>query len=112
MGLGFESPQAHGAQTQCPDDFHPRIVPVGTKLLSDYDDLKASKSRFPALRWVWRSWLARQIVALEIVGSSPTTHPCLGKVPKGSFGTFFRRKSSGCSPVLIFAMGYSQGAKA
>ena len=24
--------------------------------------------------WVWRSWLARQIVALEIVGSSPSTH--------------------------------------
>ena len=36
----------------------------------------------PALRapptniwWVWRSWLARQIVALEAVGSSPTIHP-------------------------------------
>ncbi len=25
--------------------------------------------------WVWRSWLARQIVALEAVGSSPTIHP-------------------------------------
>ena len=24
--------------------------------------------------WVWRSWLARQIVALEAVGSSPTIH--------------------------------------
>ena len=37
----------------------------------------------PALRapptnilwWVWRSWLARQIVALEAEGSSPSTHP-------------------------------------
>ena len=26
-------------------------------------------------RWVWRSWLARQIVALEAEGSSPFTHP-------------------------------------
>ena len=25
--------------------------------------------------WVWRSWLARQIVALEAVGSNPTIHP-------------------------------------
>ena len=27
-----------------------------------------------SLWWVWRSWLARQIVALEAVGSSPITH--------------------------------------
>ena len=27
--------------------------------------------------WVWRSWLARQIVALEAEGSSPSTHPSL-----------------------------------
>ena len=27
------------------------------------------------LWWVWRSWLARQIVALEAVGSNPTIHP-------------------------------------
>ena len=25
--------------------------------------------------WVWRSWLARQIVALEAEGSTPFTHP-------------------------------------
>ena len=25
--------------------------------------------------WVWRSWLARQIVVLDIMGSSPITHP-------------------------------------
>ncbi len=25
--------------------------------------------------WVWRSWSTRQIVDLEIVGSSPTIHP-------------------------------------
>ena len=28
-----------------------------------------------AKRWVWPSWLRRQIVALEIVGSSPIIHP-------------------------------------
>ena len=27
------------------------------------------------LWWVWCSWLARQIVVLDIVGSSPTIHP-------------------------------------
>ena len=27
--------------------------------------------------WVWHSWLARQIVALEVVGSNPTIHPFL-----------------------------------
>lgn len=25
--------------------------------------------------WVWPSWLGRQIVALEVVGSTPITHP-------------------------------------
>ena len=25
--------------------------------------------------WIWRSWLACQVVALEVVGSSPTIHP-------------------------------------
>ena len=30
------------------------------------------------LWWVWRSWLARQIVALEAVGSNPTIHPFMG----------------------------------
>ena len=25
--------------------------------------------------WVWPSWLGRQIVALEVVGSNPITHP-------------------------------------
>ena len=29
------------------------------------------------LWWVWRSWLARQIVALEAVGSNPITHPVI-----------------------------------
>ena len=27
------------------------------------------------LWWVWRSWLARQIVALEAEGSNPSIHP-------------------------------------
>ena len=30
-----------------------------------------------SLWWVWCSWSARQIVVLDIVGSSPTTHPFL-----------------------------------
>ena len=25
--------------------------------------------------WLWRSWLARQIVALEAEGSNPSSHP-------------------------------------
>ena len=29
----------------------------------------------PRAWWVWPSWLRRQIVALEIEGSSPFTHP-------------------------------------
>ena len=29
------------------------------------------------LWWVWCSWLARQIVVLDIVGSSPTIHPSI-----------------------------------
>ena len=35
------------------------------------------------LWWVWRSWLARQIVALEAVGSNPTIHPKLKKTGLG-----------------------------
>ena len=33
-----------------------------------------------AIWWVWRSWLARQIVALEAVGSNPTIHPFYGSL--------------------------------
>ena len=29
----------------------------------------------PFVWWIWRSWLARQIVALKAVGSNPTIHP-------------------------------------
>ena len=34
---------------------------------------------FEKIWWVWRSWLARQIVALEAKGSNPFTHPYLFK---------------------------------
>ena len=37
--------------------------------------------------WVWRSWLARQIVALEAEGSSPSTHP-IGLSPSGKAQDF------------------------
>jgi hypothetical protein len=36
------------------------------------------------LWWVWRSWLARQIVALEAGGSSPLTHP-IAFIPRAIF---------------------------
>ena len=39
------------------------------------------------LWWVWRSWLARQIVALEALGSSPSTHP-VGLSPSGKATAF------------------------
>ena len=39
------------------------------------------------LWWVWRSWLARQIVALEALGSSPSTHP-IGLSPSGKATAF------------------------
>ena len=32
------------------------------------------KAKSMSTWWVWRSWLARQIVALEAVGSNPTIH--------------------------------------
>ncbi len=41
--------------------------------------------------WVWRSWLARQIVALEAKGSNPFTHPVLknlGLSPSGKAQDF------------------------
>ena len=47
--------------------------------------------------WVWRSWLARQIVVLEIVGSSPITHP------------FFMQTYS---LRAVNLMGYRQAVKA
>ena len=37
--------------------------------------------------WVWRSWLARQIVALEALGSSPSTH-LIGLSPSGKATAF------------------------
>ena len=36
--------------------------------------------------WVWRSWLARQIVALEAEGSSPSIHPFLYRILSDAFG--------------------------
>ena len=33
------------------------------------------RAHFYIIWWVWRSWLARQIVALEAEGSSPSIHP-------------------------------------
>ena len=41
--------------------------------------------------WVWRSWLSRQIVALEAEGSNPSTHPSLT-------GNFFLSGFIGPSP--------------
>ena len=35
------------------------------------------RAHFYIIWWVWRSWLARQIVALEAEGSSPSIHPLL-----------------------------------
>ena len=32
--------------------------------------------------WMWRSWLARQIVALEAEGSNPFIHPILFFKPR------------------------------
>ena len=42
--------------------------------------------------WVWRSWLARQIVALEAVGSSPTIHPNAFPRKQCVCGAFFFTK--------------------
>ena len=48
--------------------------------------------------WVWRSWLARQIVALEAEGSSPSIHPISAE--------------RSCVPVDIFLlMGYRQAVR-
>ena len=59
MGQGFESLRARSCDFMSTQDLSPQ---------SPSDQL---------LWWVWRSWLARQIVALEAEGSSPFTHPLL-----------------------------------
>ena len=51
------------------------------------------------LWWVWRSWLARQIVALEAEGSSPSIH-------------LARSKASGDVPEHILTNGLSPSGKA
>ena len=49
--------------------------------------------------WLWRSWLARQIVALEAVGSSPTSHPTLqGKRTRKS--SLFSINKLGCRQAV------------
>ena len=52
--------------------------------------------------WLWRSWLARQIVALEAVGSSPTSHPT-EKADPGCYAARF--------PLFLFS-GLSPSGKA
>ena len=49
------------------------------------------------LWWVWRSWLARQIVALEAEGSSPSIHLYTGTCKEHS--------------LLLPIMGYRQGVR-
>ena len=49
--------------------------------------------------WVWPSWLRRQIVALEIVGSSPIIHPS---------ANFFEIRT--CA-TKSFALNFSTAAK-
>ena len=39
-----------------------------------YNKLSREACQRLLLWWVWRSWLARQIVALEAEGSSPSIH--------------------------------------
>ena len=48
--------------------------------------------------WMWRSWLARQIVALKAVGSNPIIHPIL----KNLQGSLSRRGNLilGCRQVV------------
>ena len=50
------------------------------------------------LWWVWRSWLARQIVALEAVGSNPTIHPFYGSLAQSVEHWTFNPGVPGSSP--------------
>ena len=50
------------------------------------------------LWWVWRSWLARQIVALEAVGSNPTFHPFYGSLAQSVEHWTFNPGVPGSSP--------------
>ena len=50
------------------------------------------------LWWVWRSWLARQIVALEAVGSNPTIHPFYGSLAQLVEHFIRNEKVPGSSP--------------
>ena len=52
---------------------------------------------FHSIWWVWRSWLARQIVALEAEGSSPSIHLYTGTCKEHS--------------LLLPIMGYRQGVR-
>ena len=61
--------------------------------------LPACHSRKQNRWWIWRSWLARQIVALEAVGSTPTIHPI-------SFGIRLEVSTPGLIPNII--LGCSQ----
>ena len=50
--------------------------------------------------WVWRSWLARQIVALEVEGSSPSIHPFLYRILSDAFGLSPSGKAQGFDPCI------------
>ena len=51
------------------------------------------------IRWDWRSWLARQVVALKAVGSNPISHP---KKPNAIALGFFQQISPAASEIRYF----------
>ena len=56
------------------------------------------------LWWVWRSWLARQIVALEAVGSNPTIHPFYGSLAQLVEHLTFNQVVRGSNPRTLIVV--------
>ena len=59
------------------------------------------------LWWVWHSWLARQIVVLEVKGSSPFTHP---SPAEGSLIAFVPGKSGSSGRNDAFCFRFLPGS--
>ena len=53
--------------------------------------------------WDWRSWLARQVVALKAVGSNPISHPMKKPLRKKWFFQLYSLRRVICTSCVIFA---------
>lgn len=81
--FGLEPPHFYFSRIRCPDlqfrssrkNFKKRGLRCGEDICIVFACRLGITQTARETWWVWPSWLGRKIVALEVVGSNPITHP-------------------------------------